>query len=399
LIEGNRTSGSIIEHGIYVSNSGDRPIIRGNVVWNNSRNGIHMNGDAEQGGDGVISDAVVEANTIYSNGADGGSAINCDGVQDSLIVNNLIYDTHASGISLYRIDGGAPSTGNLIVNNTVIVASNGRWALNIMNDSSGNAAYNNIFFNLHASRGGISLCGPGCAEGFVSDYNITLDRFTADDGSVLSIADWRAATGQDAHSVVCDPNIVFVDAAMNDYRVSENSAARDVGTSLNAPLSDHDGNARPAGGAIDIGAFEYCGDGCKPAPATGGNPTVGGASQGGSSARPIGGTATGGTGPAVGGSPASAGAAQGGASSSAGGPTSGAAGSILGAPGSDGEAGCSCRVTGGRASSAWALASALALFGLRRRRVARGHTANGYVSGGSTDDQLLVTSRGSTARV
>lgn len=179
LIEGNLTSGSVVEHGIYVSNSGDRPIIRRNVVWNNSRNGIHMNGDAEQGGDGIISEAVVEANTIYSNGADGGSGINCDGVQDSLIVNNLLYDSHASGISLYRIDGGGPSSGNLVINNTVIVASNGRWALNIQDDSADNEAFNNIFFNLHPSRGAISLCGAGCAAGFVSDYNVTLDRFTA----------------------------------------------------------------------------------------------------------------------------------------------------------------------------------------------------------------------------
>jgi hypothetical protein len=37
---------------------------------------------------------------IYGNGEKGGSAINCDGVQDSLIRNNLLYGNHASGISL-----------------------------------------------------------------------------------------------------------------------------------------------------------------------------------------------------------------------------------------------------------------------------------------------------------
>ena len=47
---------------------------------------------------------------IYDNGRGGGSGINCDGVQNSLIRNNLIYNTHASGISLYRIDGGGGST-------------------------------------------------------------------------------------------------------------------------------------------------------------------------------------------------------------------------------------------------------------------------------------------------
>ena len=46
VIEGNLTSGSCEEHGIYVSNSGDRPRIAGNVVFDNNANGIHMNGDA-----------------------------------------------------------------------------------------------------------------------------------------------------------------------------------------------------------------------------------------------------------------------------------------------------------------------------------------------------------------
>ncbi len=63
VIEGNVASGSCIEHGIYVSNSGDRPVIRGNVVRSNDKNGIHMNGDLSVDcdgttpQDGVISDA------------------------------------------------------------------------------------------------------------------------------------------------------------------------------------------------------------------------------------------------------------------------------------------------------------------------------------------------------
>ena len=37
VIENNETSGSQVEHGIYVSNSGDRPMIRNNISWNNFR--------------------------------------------------------------------------------------------------------------------------------------------------------------------------------------------------------------------------------------------------------------------------------------------------------------------------------------------------------------------------
>ena len=44
-----RPTARVLEHGIYVSNSGDRPVIRGNHLHDNHANGIHMNGDAEPG--------------------------------------------------------------------------------------------------------------------------------------------------------------------------------------------------------------------------------------------------------------------------------------------------------------------------------------------------------------
>ena len=74
LIEKNETYGSVAEHGIYVSNSGDRPIVRGNRSHHNRGAGIHLNGDVISGGDGIITGALVENNVIYNNGAGGGAA-------------------------------------------------------------------------------------------------------------------------------------------------------------------------------------------------------------------------------------------------------------------------------------------------------------------------------------
>jgi hypothetical protein len=70
LIEDNEASHSQVEHGIYVSNSGDRPVIRHNHVWSNHANGIHMNGDLSQGGDGIITGA-------WGNAGHGGPAGRC----------------------------------------------------------------------------------------------------------------------------------------------------------------------------------------------------------------------------------------------------------------------------------------------------------------------------------
>ncbi len=259
LIEGNVTTNSFDEHGIYVSNSGDRPVIRGNLIYGNNANGIHMNGDVSQGGDGVISDAVVENNIIYDNGVAGGSGINCDGVQDSILRNNLIFDTHASGISLYRIDGGAPSTGNQVYNNSVLVASDGRWGINIQNASSGNQVRNNVFYSEHSFRGAMSV-SMDSLPGFSSDSNAVEDRFTLDDGnSILTLTEWRTQTGQDTSSFTSVPGDLFSDLAGDDYHPREGSPLIDTGETLAEVPTDLEGTPRPLGLAYDIGCYEGTG--------------------------------------------------------------------------------------------------------------------------------------------
>lgn len=257
LIEDNVTSNSVDEHGIYVSNSGDRPTIRGNVTFGNNDCGIQLNGDASEGGDGIISDAVIEGNIIHDNNlGTGGSAINMDGVQDSLIANNLLYDNHSSGISLFQDDGGGPSSGNRVLNNTVLVASDGRWALNIQDGAVDNTAENNILWNYHSYRGSLDI-SEDSLPGFHSDHNAVMDRFTTDDGdSILTLAEWQQQTGQDAHSFVTTPDALFVDVADDNYQLSPSSPAVDAGTTLQDVTADIVGVTRPQGPAYDIGAYE-----------------------------------------------------------------------------------------------------------------------------------------------
>jgi parallel beta-helix repeat protein len=254
VIEDNLTSGSLDEHGIYVSNSGDRPILRDNIVFGNHGSGIHMNGDLSQGGDGTISNALVSGNIIHDNGTTG-SGINMDGVQNSLIENNLIYDNHSSGISLYQIDAAAPASNNVIVNNTIRIADDGRWALNIQDGSIGNKSFNNILISDHATRGAIDVCSD-CLPGFVSDYNVVISRFTSD-GPFLSLAQWQTQHGQDLHSLVATAADLFVNPTGGDYHLLPTSPARDAGTAMLAPAFDLDGQPRPLGAAFDVGAYEF----------------------------------------------------------------------------------------------------------------------------------------------
>jgi hypothetical protein len=217
-----------------------------------------MNGDLSQGGDGIISGALVENNVIYDNGAPfGGSGINCDGVQNSRFQNNLLYNNHASGISFYRIDGAAASINNVVVNNSIVMATDGRWALNIQNASTGTQALNNILLNLNTSRGSIDI-GASSLPGFVSNYNIVENRFTTNGGSsLLTLAAWRTATSQDANSQVATSAQVFVNPATNDYRLKPGGPAIDAGTATQAPLRDIVATTRPQGTGFDIGAYEF----------------------------------------------------------------------------------------------------------------------------------------------
>ena len=271
VIERNVCSGSVLEHGIYVSNSGDRPIIRYNHIYNNFANGIHLNGDLETGNtslprvDGVITRAWVEGNIIHGNGANGGSGINGDGVVNAVIVNNLLYDNHASGISLYRINGGAASTGGVIANNTIINASDARWAINLTDGATGSTIFNNILFNLHGSRGSISVEG-GSDVGMVSNYNLLEPTFNRD-GTFINLATWRSATGDDLNSAsltLAQMQALFNDYADEDFTLASTSAARDFGVSglMNgsfraAPDQDLLERLRPFGLAFDAGAYEF----------------------------------------------------------------------------------------------------------------------------------------------
>ncbi len=263
LVENNETYGSVLEHGIYVSNSCDRPVVRGNLVHDNHGNGIHLNGDLSQGGDGLIEEALIEANVIYGNGVGGGSGINGDGLVNGVIRNNLLHDNHASGISLYRIDGAAGASGNLVVNNTIVNAADGRWCANINNGSTGNTLRNNVLYNYHSFRGVITI-DAASQTGFSSDYNSVMSRFSEDGGdSVISLAAWQAL-GYDANSFVALPADLFL-LPGSDFHLSATSPALDAGTGAGAPSSDLEGNPRPVGAGFDLGCYEAqllnCGDG------------------------------------------------------------------------------------------------------------------------------------------
>jgi parallel beta-helix repeat protein len=261
-IEGNVCRGNG-EHGIYCSNSGDRPRVRGNLVESNVACGIHMNGDLSMGGDGIISGALIEDNVIRGNGRAGGSGVNLDGVADSVIRNNLLHDNRASGISLFRGNGAIASSGNQVLHNTVVVPDDGRWALNIPDDDAvSNRVANNIFLNGHWWRGSICIAQPR-PRGFACEGSILTDHLSVNGGRTrIGLDEWQAL-GHDSGGRSAGPDELFRAPARADFRLKPGSPALDAGIALPAVPKDLDGRPRPLDGdqdgraAWDCGAFEF----------------------------------------------------------------------------------------------------------------------------------------------
>lgn len=106
------------------------------------------------------------------------------------------------------------------------------------------------------------------ATNYQGDYNIfhnsNPDRVIAvgyeDEFSIdqMRSGAWTSYSGQDQHSLVIESlSQLFIDASKNDFHLHSHSAAIDQGAEQKAPLIDFDGNSRPQGKGIDIGAYEY----------------------------------------------------------------------------------------------------------------------------------------------
>jgi len=239
--------------GIYV---GDNAVAEANRVYQNANRGIVADWGAS-----------VIRNRIYSNsvGVRGGSYFSGD------ITNNLIYDNSDQGVILYA--SNAPR----VVNNTIYQLVGD--AVRLENNTYGALIYNNIMW---VEAGYDIFVQPSAQTGFDSDYNVLysgpgIDAHAGYWNSTTedTLADWRAASTQDANSVDSDPDFVDIDGADNvlgyttagggydgggddNFSLHAGSAAIDRAHRWMAPLTDIDGFARVDDpGMPNLGAGDY----------------------------------------------------------------------------------------------------------------------------------------------
>ncbi|MGD1277662.1 MAG: Ig-like domain-containing protein [Tepidisphaeraceae bacterium] len=266
-IVGNTVSNTQVQHGIYLGNSPTNDLISDNTCFNNRGCGIEINADKTQGGPGVATGIVISDNRLYNNAQGIGAAINFDGVQNSIIENNLIYNANRNGIALYQIDGADCPTGDTIVNNTIVQNGNGATgyaAISLLNGAANTTILNNV---LSSAENAMSI-DSGSQSGLNSDYNVFgasgIDPTGDSYSNNVNFSSWQAM-GYDQHSTYVGSavNSLFVNAAAGDFHLVAGSAAIGAGTSSNAPATDFYGNARPTSGRYDVGAIQYQG---QPAP-------------------------------------------------------------------------------------------------------------------------------------
>jgi parallel beta-helix repeat protein len=263
-VQGNTCYNAAGQHGIYVNGS-DSYVIRGNTCYGNNWDGIHTN--VSDGVNQVNSHGLIENNVVHDNLLAG---MDLTGMNTTTVRNNVIYGNGRHGIVLQNSNSNATTAchDNIIVNNTIDArAGSSAYAIEIAglstqpagstwtsNDQNTIVTNNILMANTTSGYGSIGDLGTVSAT-FTSDYNIVVDGFHAG-SSTLTLASWRTATGQDAHSIISTATALFVNAAGGDYRLKSGSPAIDKGTTTNAPPTDIAGTARPLGAGIDIGAYE-----------------------------------------------------------------------------------------------------------------------------------------------
>ena len=306
------------QYGINASSTGDQTTVNGNAVFDNTTIGIqayhnvlvsgnHVYGNGtgiklyyagsralqnfvylNYDGINVGEYSVAEANRVYQNAnygivVDWGSSVirnriysNSVGVRGGAyfsgdITNNLIYDNSDQGVILYA--SNAPR----VVNNTIYQLVGD--AVSLENSTYGARIYNNI---LWVEAGYDIFVQPSAQTGLDSDYNVLYSGPGIDahvgywNGTTEdALADWQAASAQDANSIASDPDFVDIDGADNvlgyttvgggydgggddNFSLHAASAAIDRAHTWTAPLTDIDGFARVDDpGMPNLGAGDY----------------------------------------------------------------------------------------------------------------------------------------------